>query len=116
MSGTSYGTVVLHISPEAAVGGPLAIVQNGDMIELDVQNRKLNLLISDEERERRMATWEPPVRHYDRGYGRLFVDHITQANEGCDFDFLRHYKGGEELKGSSRSLRRRAADKLPSPF
>lgn len=116
MSGTSYGTVVLHISPEAAVGGPLAIVENGDRIELDVPNRRLNLLISEEEKQRRLARWEPPVRHYDRGYGRLFLDHILQAHEGCDFDFLRAYPGGEELRGAPRSWKRRAQDKLPSPF
>ncbi|MBI1788341.1 MAG: dihydroxy-acid dehydratase [Acidobacteria bacterium] len=116
MSGTSYGTVVLHVSPEAAVGGPLAIVQNGDLIELDVPNRKLNLLIGPEEIQRRLAAWEPPVRHYDRGYGRLFLEHIQQADQGCDFDFLGHYAGGEELKGSARSRARRAADRLPSPF
>jgi L-arabonate dehydrase len=116
MSGTSYGTVVLHVSPEAAVGGPLAIVENGDLIELDVAERKLNLLVPQEEIDRRLRAWEPPVRHYDRGYGRLFVDHITQAHEGCDFDFLGHYEGGEELRGNARSWKRRATAHLPSPF
>ena len=116
MSGTSYGTVVLHVAPEAAVGGPLAIVENCDRIELDVPNRKLNLLVPDAEIRRRLAAWEPPVRHYDRGYGRLFIDHILQANQGCDFNFLRHHRGDEELRGSERSKRRRACDHLPSPF
>ncbi|MDX1981499.1 MAG: L-arabinonate dehydratase [Bryobacteraceae bacterium] len=116
MSGTSYGTVVLHISPEAAAGGPLAVVRNGDSIELDVPNRKLNLLISAEELAARLAEWQPPVRHYDRGYGRLYIEHVQQADRGCDFDFLRRYEGGEELKGDERSWKRRASDKLPSPF
>ncbi len=116
MSGTSYGTVVLHVTPESAVGGPLAIVENGDLIELDVPNRRLNLLVSQQEMSRRLAAWEPPVRHYDRGYGRLFIDHIMQASEGCDFDFLQKYQGGEDLRGSARSKARRAADRLPSPF
>jgi L-arabonate dehydrase len=116
MSGTSYGTVVLHVTPESAVGGPLAIVENGDLIELDVPNRRLNLLVSQQEMSRRIAAWEAPVRHYDRGYGRLFVDHIMQASEGCDFDFLQKYQGNEDLRGSARSKARRAADRLPSPF
>ncbi len=116
MSGTSYGTVVLHIAPEAAAGGPLAIVQNGDWIELDVESRTLNLLISDEERTARLDAWEPPVRHYDRGYGRLFLDHVEQADQGCDFDFLRKYNGQEQLQGNQRSWTRRAQDHLPSPF
>jgi dihydroxy-acid dehydratase len=115
MSGTSYGTVVLHVAPEAAAGGPLAIVENGDRIELDVAARKLNLLVPQEEIERRLGAWEAPARHYDRGYGRLFVDHIEQANRGCDFDFLRAYRG-DTPTGNARSLARRAADRLPSPF
>jgi dihydroxy-acid dehydratase len=89
MSGTSYGTVVLHVAPESAVGGPLALVQDGDEIELDVPNRKLTLRVSDEELAKRKAAWKPPAPHYERGYGRLFLDHVLQANEGCDFDFLR---------------------------
>jgi dihydroxy-acid dehydratase len=89
MSGTSYGTVVLHTSPEAAAGGPLAVVQTGDEIELDVDERRLDLLVSAEELARRLAAWEPPVRHYTRGYGRLFVEHVLGVEAGCDFDFLR---------------------------
>lgn len=88
MSGTSYGACVLHVAPEAAVGGPLALVQDGDLITLDVQARVLRLEVSDEELARRMAAWVPPEEPYTRGYGRLFLDHITQANKGCDFDFL----------------------------
>src|SRR5712692_9689110 len=89
MSGTSYGTVVLHVAPESAVGGPLALVRDGDEIELNVPNRTLTLRVSDEELARRRAAWTPRPPHYERGYGRLFLDHVLQANEGCDFDFLR---------------------------
>jgi dihydroxy-acid dehydratase len=88
MSGTSYGTVVLHVAPESAVGGPLAIVQTGDEIVLDVAARKIELAVPPTEIERRLHAFTPPKRHYDRGYGRLFLDHVTQANLGCDFDFL----------------------------
>ncbi|MFT5447817.1 MAG: dihydroxy-acid dehydratase [Gammaproteobacteria bacterium] len=88
MSGTSFGACVLHIAPEAAVGGPLALVQTGDTITLDVDKRVLNMDVSDEELERRRAAWVRPQPHYKRGYGSLFLRHVTQANEGCDFDFL----------------------------
>src|SRR5881397_1359316 len=88
MSGTSYGAVVLHVDPEAAVGGPLALVHDGDLIELDVERRKLDRRVSDEELGRRRAGWQPPPPHYERGDGKLFLDHVTQAHEGCDFDFL----------------------------
>jgi L-arabonate dehydrase len=88
MSGTSYGTVVLHVAPESAIGGPLALVQTGDEILLDVATRKLELLVAPEEMDRRARLFIPPPRHYDRGYGRLFLDHVTQADLGCDFDFL----------------------------
>ncbi|HSF07087.1 MAG TPA: IlvD/Edd family dehydratase [Methylomirabilota bacterium] len=89
MSGTSYGTVVLHVAPESAVGGPLALVRDGDQIELDVPGRRLTLRVSDDELARRRAAWRPRLPHFTRGYGKLFVDHVLQANEGCDFDFLR---------------------------
>jgi dihydroxy-acid dehydratase len=88
MSGTSYGTVVLHVSPEAAVGGPLALVRDGDEIELDVPNRRLTLRVPDEELARRRAAWTPRPPHFERGYGRLFLDHVLQAHQGVDFDFL----------------------------
>jgi dihydroxy-acid dehydratase len=88
MSGTSYGTVVLHVSPESACGGPLAVVQDGDWIELDVPARRLNLLVDDRELKTRMDNWTPPNPHYTRGYGKLFIDHVLQAEQGCDFDFL----------------------------
>jgi dihydroxy-acid dehydratase len=90
MSGTSYGACVLHIAPESAVGGPLALVQNGDLIELDVANRRLQLHVSDEELARRKEAWQKPPVRYHRGYPKLFVEHVTQANEGADFDFLQH--------------------------
>ena len=88
MSGTHYGTCVLHISPESAVGGPLALVQTGDMIELDVPARRLHLAISDDELARRRALWQAPAPVFKRGFTRLYQDHVTQAHEGCDFDFL----------------------------
>jgi len=89
MSGTSYGTVVLHVAPESAAGGPLVLVRDGDEIELDVPKRTLTLRVSDEELARRRAAWTPRPAHFERGYGRLFLEHVLQANEGCDFDFLR---------------------------
>ncbi|MDZ7937097.1 MAG: IlvD/Edd family dehydratase [Rhodoferax sp.] len=93
MSGTAYGTVVLHVAPEAAAGGPLAVVQNGDMIELNVPERRLQLLISDEELARRLATWKAPVPPLTSGYWKLYVDHVLQADEGVDFDFLLGQRG-----------------------
>jgi dihydroxy-acid dehydratase len=90
MSGTSYGTCVLHVSPEAFVGGPLSLVRDGDLIELDVAARKLELKVSDQELARRKAAWKPRPPHYSRGYGAMFSSHVTQANKGCDFDFLHH--------------------------
>ena len=89
MSGTSYGTVVLHVSPEAEAGGPLALVQNGDEIELDVPNRRLTLKVPDAELGRRRAQWTPRPPHFSRGYGKLFLNHVLQADQGVDFDFLR---------------------------
>ncbi len=88
MSGTAYGTAVLHISPESAVGGTLAFVKNGDIIELDVKNRTLTLQVAVEELEKRRKTWSRPEPSADRGYVRLFTDHVLQADKGCDFDFL----------------------------
>jgi dihydroxy-acid dehydratase len=88
MSGTSYGTCILHVAPEAYVGGPLALVQNGDPIELDVQKKLLNLQIPDTEMARRKAAWKRPPLKYERSYGAIFSRHVKQANEGCDFDFL----------------------------
>jgi L-arabonate dehydrase len=89
MSGTSYGAVVLHVAPEAAVGGPLAHVRDGDMIRLDAAERRLDLLVDDAELEARREVWQPPEKKDERGYRRLHEDHVLQANEGCDLDFLR---------------------------
>ena len=97
MSGTSYGTVVLHSCPEAAAGGPLAIVQTGDPIRLDVNQRQLNLLVSESEISDRLANLLQPKVHHLRGYPKLYIDHVLQCDEGCDFDFLRP-KNPEELK------------------
>ena len=88
MSGTSYGTCVLHVAPESFVGGPLALVREGDLIELDVEARKLELKVSDAELARRRTEWKQAPPHYKRGYGALFAQHVTQADKGCDFDFL----------------------------
>jgi dihydroxyacid dehydratase/phosphogluconate dehydratase len=88
MSGTSYGACVLHVAPESHVGGPLALVRDGDVIELDVAARRLSLAVTDEELEKRRADWQQPAAKYGRGYGALYLQHILQANEGCDFDFL----------------------------
>jgi dihydroxy-acid dehydratase len=99
MSGTSYGACVLHVAPEAHVGGPLALVQSGDLIELDVPARKLNVLVSEQELARRRAAWKAPPPKFERGYGTLYLKHVTQADQGCDFDFLapvaRGAPGGE---------------------
>jgi dihydroxy-acid dehydratase len=89
MSGTSYGAVVLHVAPEAAVGGPLALVEDGDTIRLDVAARRLDLVVDEAELARRRDAWTPPARKDDRGYRRLYEDHVLQADHGCDFDFLR---------------------------
>ena len=89
MSGTSFGTVVLHVAPESAIGGPLALVETGDEIELDVPGREVGLHVDAEELQRRRARFKAPEPKYTRGYGRLFLEHVTQANLGCDFDFLR---------------------------
>ena len=93
MSGTAYGTVVLHTAPEAAAGGPLAIVQNGDMIELNVPERKLQLLISDEELAKRLANWKKPEPAMQSGYWKLYIDHVLQADEGADMAFLVGQRG-----------------------
>jgi len=93
MSGTAYGTVVLHVAPEAAAGGTLALVQNGDMIELDVPNRRLHLHVSDADLELRRAQWVAPKPPLDSGYWKLYVDTVLQADEGVDLDFLRGKRG-----------------------
>jgi dihydroxy-acid dehydratase len=88
MSGTSYGTCILHVAPESYIGGPLALVRNGDLIELNVPERSLQLLVSEAELAQRRSAWQAPAPRYQRGYGQLFIQHVRQANEGCDFDFL----------------------------
>lgn len=93
MSGTAYGTVVLHTAPEAAAGGPLAVVQNGDMIELNVPARKLQLLISDSELKSRLAKWTAPAPALASGYWKLYIDHVLQADQGADLDFLVGHRG-----------------------
>jgi dihydroxy-acid dehydratase len=89
MSGTAYGTIVLHVSPEAAAGGPLALVRNGDRIKLSVKERRIDLLVPDNELSERKKSWKPPVATPTRGYAKLYMDHVLQAEHGCDFDFLR---------------------------
>jgi dihydroxyacid dehydratase/phosphogluconate dehydratase len=88
MSGTSYGACILHVAPESFVGGPLAFVQSGDEIEVDVPARRIHLHVGDDELTRRRTAWTPPPPRYERGYGAMFSQHIGQADEGCDFDFL----------------------------
>ncbi len=88
MSGTSYGACVLHVAPEAHIGGPLALVQTGDIIAVDVDKRSIDMEVAPEELERRRSAWRPPEPHYLRGYGWMFAQHVRQAHEGCDFDFL----------------------------
>ena len=100
MSGTAYGTVVLHTSPEAAAGGPLAVVQNGDFIELDVPNRRLHLDISDEELAARLAAWVPIHPLYESGYGWLHQRHVEGADTGADLDFLKGARGNAVGKDS----------------
>lgn len=94
MSGTSFGACVLHVSPEAFTGGPLALIETGDIIELDIPNRALNVRLSNEELDRRRARWTAPTPKYERGYGYMFTKHIEQADKGCDFDFLKTEFGG----------------------
>nr|HMQ58525.1 dihydroxy-acid dehydratase [Rhizobiaceae bacterium] len=89
MSGTSYGACILHVAPEAFIGGPLALIESGDIIELDVPNRRLDVRLSGDELARRRAQWTQPAPRYERGYGWMFARHIEQADKGCDFDFLR---------------------------
>jgi dihydroxy-acid dehydratase len=95
MSGTAFGTVVLHVSPESYANGPLRAVRDGDPIVLDVEAGRLDLDIPAEEITRRLEELGPPKPRYSRGYGRMYVDHVLQADEGCDFDFLRAVPGEE---------------------
>jgi len=95
MSGTAYGTVVLHTAPEAAAGGPLALVRNGDLIELDVEQRRLHLDVTEDELARRRAQWSPPAPHADRGWVKLYCDTVQQADKGVDLDFLVGHSGAK---------------------
>lgn len=94
MSGTSYGACVLHVAPESYIGGPLALLRSGDRVRLDLPNRRLDMLVPEEELAQRRSAWTAPAPHYDRGYGYLFSRHVTQADKGCDFDFLERQFGG----------------------
>ncbi len=102
MSGTSYGACVLHVAPESHVGGPLALVQTGDLIALDVDARSLNLQVGDEELATRRAAWKPPKARFSRGYGAIYLKHIQQADQGCDFDFLEPEPKGETAGGAGK--------------
>ena len=93
MSGTAYGTVVLHVCPEAAVGGNLALVQDGDFIELDVESRRLHLDVSPDELERRRVQWQSPANLMKGGYQQLYIERVMQANTGADLDFLTGCRG-----------------------
>jgi dihydroxy-acid dehydratase len=88
MSGTSYGACVLHVSPESFIGGPLALLRTGDLICLDLPNRRLDMRVDDTELARRRAAWTAPPPRFERGWGYMFSKHVTQADQGCDFDFL----------------------------
>jgi len=88
MSGTGFGTCVLHVAPESAVGGPIGVVQTGDIVELDVKNRVIRVDISDEELENRLSSYTPQVAQSDRGWVKLYVEHVTGADQGADLDFL----------------------------
>lgn len=94
MSGTSYGACVLHVAPESYVGGPLALVKTGDIIEIDVAERKIAADVSEEEMSRRRESWSPPPEKYVRSYTKMYIEHVTQANDGCDFDFLEYSEKG----------------------
>ena len=93
MSGTAYGTVVLHVSPESAIGGALALVRDGDEIELNVPQRRLQLCVSEDELARRRAAWKKPAPRACGGYERLYIDHVAQADQGADLDFLAGCRG-----------------------
>ena len=118
MSGTSYGACILHVSPESYIGGPLALVKTGDMISLDVDKRTIDMNVSDEELAKRRAAWKKPEPRYERGYGWMFTQHIKQANEGCDFDFLEtelrraRWPNRRSTEDSSMALKAETRDKL----
>jgi len=98
MSGTAAGTVILHVSPESAIGGTIALVKDGDMIELDVEKRKLHLDISNEELKKRRAEWVPLKPMANRGYAKLYIDHVQQSHLGADLDILNGGSGSEVIR------------------
>ena len=100
MSGTSYGACVLHVTPESHIGGPLALVKDGDLIAIDVEQRSLNMLVDEAEIAKRRKAWLPPIAKFSRGYGALYLKHIKQADEGCDFDFLETDYGKTDTSGA----------------
>ncbi len=100
MSGTAYGTVILHVSPESAIGGNLALVQNGDMIELDVKGKRLHLDVTDEVLAKRKLLWKPSELAASRGYVNLYVKHVQQADKGADLDFLVGNSGSKVTRDS----------------
>ena len=100
MSGTSYGACVLHVTPESHIGGPLALVKDGDLIAIDVEQRSLNMLVDEAEIAKRRKAWLPPIAKFSRGYGALYLKHIKQADEGCDFDFLETDYGKKNTSGA----------------
>src|SRR5690606_29902304 len=100
MSGTAFGTTFLHVSPESAIGGVLALVQEGDWIDVDVENRRLHLDVSDEELEERRKNWVPEPEPVNRGYVKMFLDHVQQADKGMDLDFLQGCSGSEVTRDS----------------
>jgi len=99
MSGTSYGACVLHVTPESHVGGPLALVREGDLIDLDVEGRRIDMLVDEAELARRRAAWKEPPPKFTRGYGVLYLKHIQQADTGCDFDFLGPQRANADTTG-----------------
>ena len=107
MSGTGFGTVVLHVSPEAAAGGNLALIRNGDLITLDVPNKSLHLQVSDEELQARRAAWEAPAPVADRGYVSMYVKHVEQPHLGADLDFLKGSSGGAVTRDSHAGYMRK---------
>ena len=100
MSGTAYGTVLLHASPESAIGGNLALVENGDLIEIDIHERYIHWHVDEAEIVRRRAAWQPIDLGYQRGHNKLYIQHVTQSHEGCDFDFLVGKSGSEVQRES----------------
>jgi dihydroxy-acid dehydratase len=100
MSGTAYGACVLHVTPESFIGGPLGLVEDGDIITLDIAAREIRLEVDEEELDRRRAAWKPPAPAFERGYGSLYTEHVGQADEGCDFDFLA--KAGQTAEPQAR--------------